>query len=75
VAGYADPTGDPDRNQQLSESRAQAVVTYLVKSGKIPIRRILAPVGLGETEDEAKANHHESRRVEVRLIVSKGLTT
>jgi OOP family OmpA-OmpF porin len=74
VSGYADPTGNAERNQELSEGRAQAVVTYLVKFGKIPIRRILAPVGLGETEQEAKsaAGHKESRRVEVRLIVSKG---
>ena len=74
VAGYADPTGNAERNQELSEDRAKAVVTYLVKSGNIPIRRILAPVGLGETEGEApsSAAHKESRRVEVRLIVSKG---
>jgi len=77
VAGYADPTGNAEKNQVLSEKRAEAVVQYLQQVGKVPLRRILAPVGLGETEEasaKSAQGRQQSRRVEVRLIVNKGLT-
>jgi OOP family OmpA-OmpF porin len=66
VAGYADTTGNAKRNQELSDLRAQEVVRYLQQVGKVPLRRVMAPVGLGTSQSAA-----ENRRVEVRVIVNK----
>jgi OmpA-OmpF porin, OOP family len=77
VAGFADSTGSADRNQALSEARATAVVRYLQEEGNVPLRRILAPAGLGTTH--AAADNHtpqgrqQNRRVEVRILVNRGL--
>ncbi|MBV8073599.1 MAG: OmpA family protein [Acidobacteriaceae bacterium] len=75
VAGYADTTGDAKRNQELSELRAEAVVQYLQQVGRIPLRRILAPAGLGTSQsaaDNSTAEGREkNRRVEVRVIVNR----
>lgn len=53
VTGHADRIGATDNNQQLSESRAQAVKTYLV-SRHVPSERIAA-VGKGEMEPITKS--------------------
>jgi outer membrane protein OmpA-like peptidoglycan-associated protein len=75
VAGFADTTGDPRRNQQLSDMRAEEVVRYLQQVGKVPLRRIVAPAGLGSSQSAADNNTPEgrqkNRRVEVRVIVNK----
>lgn len=78
VAGFADTTGDVKRNQKLSEERAEEVVRYLQQVGKIPLRRIVAPAGLGTSQsvaDNASAEgRQKNRRVEVRVIVNKAHT-
>lgn len=75
VAGFADTTGDLQRNQKLSEERAQEVVRYLQQVGKVPLRRIMAPAGLGTSQSAADNSTAEgrqkNRRVEVRVIVNK----
>src|SRR6201981_3167569 len=48
VMGYADSTGNPAMNTKLSEDRAQAVVTYLMQQGNVPVRHIVAPGAMGE---------------------------
>jgi outer membrane protein OmpA-like peptidoglycan-associated protein len=77
VAGFADKTGNAAVNQELSERRAHAVIQYLEEQGNIPIHRILAPAGMGTTH-EAADNHTSAgrklnRRVEIRVLVSKGI--
>lgn len=78
VAGYADATGSAQLNQQLSERRAQAVVRYLQEQGNVPLRRILAPAGLGTSHNAAdnstKEGRQQNRRVEVRILVNRGIT-
>ena len=75
VAGFADTTGNVKRNQELSELRAEAVVQYLQQVGKIPLRRILAPAGLGTSQSVADnttvEGREKNRRVEVRVIVNR----
>jgi outer membrane protein OmpA-like peptidoglycan-associated protein len=77
VAGFADPTGKADRNQVLSEKRAQAVMTYLEEQGNIPIRRILTPAGLGTThqvnDNRTAQDREQNRRVDVTIYVNQGV--
>ena len=78
VTGYADSTGSAAMNTQLSEDRAQAVINYLVQQGNIPVRHIVAPGAMGEygeaAPNETKAGRAENRRVEVKVLVNKGIT-
>jgi outer membrane protein OmpA-like peptidoglycan-associated protein len=75
VAGFADTTGNAKLNQELSEARAEAVVQYLQQVGKVPLRRIMAPVGLGTSQSAADNDtaegRQQNRRVEVRVFVNK----
>jgi OmpA-OmpF porin, OOP family len=77
VAGFADSTGNAELNQELSQKRAQAVVQYLQEEGNVPLRRILAPAGLGTSHSVAdnatKQGRQQNRRVEVRVLVNRGL--
>jgi len=77
VMGYADSTGGAALNTKLSEDRAKAVITYLVQQGNVPIRHIVAPGAMGEygavAPNETKAGRAENRRVEVKVLVNKGI--
>jgi OmpA-OmpF porin, OOP family len=78
VSGYADATGSIARNRQLSQRRADAVITYLVENHNIPLRRIVTPYGYGEShaiaDNTTRDGRAENRRVEIKLLVNKGLT-
>jgi outer membrane protein OmpA-like peptidoglycan-associated protein len=77
IAGYASKPGTASFNQRLSEDRAEAVATYLRNQDNIPLRRILAPAGYGATHPDAPnadpQGRELNRRVDVKLIVNKGL--
>ena len=77
VAGYASKTGTKAANQQLSEDRAATVANYLRNNGQIPLRRILAPAGYGATHPDFENNDPQgrelNRRVDVKLVVNKGI--
>jgi OmpA-OmpF porin, OOP family len=77
VMGYADSTGNAAMNTELSEKRAKAVITYLIQQGSIPVRHIVAPGAMGEygaaAPNETKAGRAENRRVEVKVLVNKGI--
>ncbi|HSW38772.1 MAG TPA: OmpA family protein [Acidobacteriota bacterium] len=78
VAGFASSDGDPAFNRRLSQRRADAVIQYLAEQCMLPLRRFITPMGLGESQpvaDNSTAEgRSENRRVEVRLLVSTGLT-
>src|SRR4029079_1356724 len=78
VSGYADARGSIDKNRALSQRRADAVIRYLVESHNIPLRRIVTPYGYGETnpvaDNTTKEGREQNRRVEIKLLVNKGLT-
>src|SRR6185369_10226697 len=78
VSGYADSNGSIKLNQALSARRADAVIRYLVESHNIPLRRIVTPFGYGETnpvaDNTTKEGREQNRRVEIKLLVNKGLT-
>jgi OOP family OmpA-OmpF porin len=77
VKGFADSSGNAAMNQQLSMDRAQAVIAYLIQNCNVPVRHVVAPGAMG-TADPAAANETaqgraENRRVEVKVLVNKGL--
>ncbi|HWW74179.1 MAG TPA: OmpA family protein [Pyrinomonadaceae bacterium] len=78
VSGHADATGSAARNFQLSQRRAEAVVQYLAVTHHIPMRRFITPMGYGKTEAVADngtaAGRAQNRRVEVKMLVSRGMT-
>jgi len=77
VQGFADPTGNAQKNLQLSQNRADAVVQYLTVKHNIPLRRIMVPMGYGATkpagDENSAAGGAQDRRVDVRILVNKGL--
>src|ERR687892_608073 len=79
VSGFADSRGSINLNRQLSQRRADAVIRYLVENHNIPLRRIVTPFGYGEmqpvAENDTREGRAQNRRVEVKLLVNKGLTS
>lgn len=77
VIGYADSTGNSQRNIDLSERRANAVIYYIVSKYKMPLNRLVQPFGYGQLEPTAenttKTGRAKNRRVEIRLMVNKGI--
>jgi outer membrane protein OmpA-like peptidoglycan-associated protein len=78
VSGFADTNGSIQRNRILSQQRADAVIRYLVENHSIPLRRIVTPYGFGETnpvaDNTSRDGRAQNRRVEIKLLVNKGLT-
>src|SRR4030095_12240155 len=78
ISGFADATGSIARNRALSQRRADAVIRYLVENHSIPLRRIVTPYGYGElnpvAENASREGRAQNRRVEIKLLVNKGLT-
>ena len=78
VAGHTDATGSESKNFRLSRARADSVVQYLAVNHKIPLRRFVTPMGFGKTEFVAEnstaAGRAQNRRVEVKMLVNKGMT-
>jgi len=77
VIGYADTTGNSQRNIDLSERRANAVIYYIVSKYKMPLNRLVQPFGYGQLEavadNTSKAGRAKNRRVEIRLMINKGI--
>lgn len=77
VTGFASSDGNTSKNKVLSQKRAQAVIDYLVENHNIPLRRIGTSYGFGELQAVADnttlEGRQQNRRVEVKLLVSRGL--
>jgi len=78
VKGFADSRGSAVWNDKLSEDRAMAVVRYLMQQRNVPVYRIVAPSAMGEFQpaaaNENAAGRAENRRVEVKVLVNKGVS-
>jgi outer membrane protein OmpA-like peptidoglycan-associated protein len=78
IAGFTDSTGGLQKNRLLSQRRADAVIRYLVENHSIPLRRIITPYGYGKSnpiaDNSTREGREQNRRVEVKLLVNKGLT-
>ena len=70
-------SGPAALNQKLSQERAQNVTNVLLQQGKVPLTRMLAPGAMGEygpaASNETKAGRADNRRVEVKVLVNKGI--
>jgi OOP family OmpA-OmpF porin len=77
VKGFADSSGNPAMNQKLSMDRAQNVIAFLLQNCNVPVRHIIAPGAMGEAapvaSNETVAGRAENRRVEVKVLINKGL--
>jgi OmpA-OmpF porin, OOP family len=77
VKGFADSSGNPAMNQKLSMERAQNVIAFLLQDCNVPVRHIIAPGAMGEAapaaSNETAAGRAENRRVEVKVLINKGL--
>lgn len=65
IEGHTDSTSTPEHNQQLSESRANAVKTYLTAAGIAAAR--LTPKGLGATQPVASNDNALGRAANRRV--------
>lgn len=78
ITGFASAEGKADLNRKLSQERADAVVRYLAENHDIPLRRMITPFGYGAARPVAdnmtKTGREQNRRVEVKILVNKGLT-
>lgn len=79
ITGYASSEGDAKRNKALSQRRAQAVKEYLIENHDIDRRRFPESYGFGElravADNTTPEGRTQNRRVEVKLLVSRGLNT
>ncbi|HEX4375199.1 MAG TPA: OmpA family protein, partial [Puia sp.] len=70
ISGYTDNMGKPEKNQALSEKRANAVMTYLKEKGAVQDGRLTA-AGYGETHpiatNKTAKGRAQNRRVELKL--------
>ena len=77
VKGYADSTGNLADNQELSKQRAQAVVAYLLQDCHVPVKNIVSPGAMSESNpaasNETDTGRAENRRVSLRILVNKGV--
>jgi len=77
VKGFADSSGNAAMNQKLSMERAQNVIAFLLQNCNVPVRHIVAPGAMGEAapvaSNETAAGRAENRRVEVKVLLNKGL--
>ena len=77
VVGYADPTGNPDANQRLSQRRAAAVTQYLQKYCGVTPQRVIAPDAMGDAhligDSTTASGLAQNRRVVVKVLTNKGL--
>jgi len=70
VEGFADHSGNPTYNRELSRKRADAVVHYLAVERNIPLRSI-RELGVGSdfpnADNKTRAARKENRRVDVKI--------
>ena len=77
VTGYASAEGSTARNEALSERREKAVREYLIDNHNISLRRFTPSYGYGElnavADNTTREGREQNRRVEVKLLVNRGL--
>ena len=66
-------------NKELSEKRAQAVKSYLIEQHNFPLRQFVESYGFGSlqavADNSTRDGREQNRRVEVKLLVNRGINT
>lgn len=79
ITGYASADGNAKMNKSLSERREKVVREYLIDNHNISLRRFTPSYGFGElnavADNTTREGREQNRRVEVKLLVSRGLNT
>ena len=79
VTGYASAEGSTTMNKALSERREKVVREYLIDNHNISLRRFTPSYGFGElqavADNTTREGREQNRRVEVKLLVSRGINT
>lgn len=77
VTGYASSEGGTKMNKTLSERREKAVREYLIDNHNVSLRRFTPSYGFGElqavADNTTREGREQNRRVEIKLLVSRGL--
>ena len=77
VTGYASSEGSTKMNKALSERRETAVREYLIDNHNVSLRRFTPSYGFGElqavADNTTREGRQQNRRVEIKLLVSRGL--
>jgi len=77
VTGFASSDGSAKANKSLSQRRAEAVKDYLIENHNVPLRRMSTSYGYGEmqavADNTTREGRQQNRRVEVKLLVSRGI--
>jgi outer membrane protein OmpA-like peptidoglycan-associated protein len=75
IAGYSSNTLSVEADRKVSVERATAVARYFLDVKKIPIQRILVPVGYGSKQPVASNRDAQgrelNRHVDVKILVNK----
>lgn len=70
VTGHTDATGNAEANKTLSQSRAQAVVDYLISKGVDPAQ--LQAIGMGQekpiADNSTQEGQFKNRRIEFEVL-------
>lgn len=78
LSGFASQEGRRFYNHELSARRSEAVMDYLIGVCSVPLRRIIVPYSGGImnpiADNKTRAGRELNRRVEVKMLVSKGLS-
>jgi outer membrane protein OmpA-like peptidoglycan-associated protein len=77
VTGYASSEGSTNMNKALSERREKAVREYLIDNHNVSLRRFTPSYGFGElqavADNTTREGREQNRRVEIKLLVSRGI--
>jgi len=73
MQGYTDSTGNAATNQRLSKARADAVAHYLQTTGGLQPGRVQQGDGMGVAADAGSGSNANARKVDVKVVVSKGV--
>ena len=76
ISGHTDRKGNSSANKKLSQDRADAIKSYLTKSGFVEETRI-EPIGFGDSkpiisDEKTEADRQLNRRVEFELLYPEG---
>ena len=77
ITGFASADGNTKANKSLSERREKAVREYLIDNHNMSLRRFTPSYGFGElqavADNTTREGREQNRRVEVKLLVSRGI--